>query len=125
MGHNALVIYQALTIEFQNGLGPLETRGIRKFAISRGPGRQPANQPVETSTLDANQGGASWKITPRILASNGGFFASRSTYDDANLMTKKKLHKSNSKSKNEHQYHRQISPENNQDFKTISDEASG
>ena len=28
MGHNALVIYQALTIEFQNGLGPLETHGI-------------------------------------------------------------------------------------------------
>jgi len=41
--------------------------------------------------MAANQGGASQKITFRIFASNGGLFASRATYKNANLMTKKKL----------------------------------
>jgi hypothetical protein len=49
------------------------------------------NHPVETSTLGGNQDDASRNIKPQIFASNGGFFPSRATYDDANFMTKKKL----------------------------------
>jgi hypothetical protein len=43
------------------------------------------NHPVETNIHGADQGGPSQNLTPRIFASNGGFFPSRATYDDANL----------------------------------------